>query len=310
MMTAADPSVEAWLPSQYHDPALVGGGGQADVWRARARSGPSPVAIKRYKKNTPRGVFYRELAMLAEVRSPHVVEVYDLLDSPAGDLLLVMEYCAGGNLRDALESDASPTYGEALRLASQVALGLHDIHGRGLIHGDIKPENLFRLKRTGPPEWKIADFGVSEFAHARGNGCRFYTPAYAAPEQKDQRIFQSSDIYAWAVVLAECLLGRLPWEEPEPLMENQRPPAFDSLEGLPPDLRDLLFRCLEERPSLRPDALACQKTCARCYSFWKASAYCQNDLSQVFGESLFVDRGSADVIALETEEGWKPSEEK
>jgi tRNA A-37 threonylcarbamoyl transferase component Bud32 len=232
VMPAADrPSptlafVEAYVAPPVEDVArlfpnlevieLVGQGGMGAVYKARQPALDRFVALKLVR---PRDAdptfaerFVREAKAMARLNHPHVVAVYE--SGEAGGLpFLVMEYVDGVTLRDAMrERKLSPA--EALAVVPQICDALEYAHRQGVVHRDVKPENIL-LGRDG--RVKIADFGLAKVTDPAGvslTGTRqaMGTPHYMAPEQweKPAEVDHRADIYALGVVLYELLTGELP----------------------------------------------------------------------------------------------------
>jgi serine/threonine-protein kinase len=231
-----DPQFDVSLPEGYVRPVAIGSGGQATVWRASALEGPSPVAIKIFRRGDSHA-FYTEMRVALELESPHLPRVYGVEDAPGGGRFLIEEYCAGGNLRCFTEDRIRLDTLETSRVAVHVLRALRVLHGAGMIHGDVKPDNILSRTRRGPRMWVLTDFGVSSRA---GNTAsrRAFTPAYAAPEQKVGRAEPASDIYCLAVTLLECLHGSLSGDL--------------AIAELPVMLASWFGAALEAEPSARP----------------------------------------------------------
>ena len=267
---APAPADPAWLPAGFHQPVLLGTGGEGEVWRARARKGPSPVAIKRYRKGSGRS-FYRELSALLDVDCPQLVGVYGLRDGDDGERMLIMEYCAGGNLRDILASDGPMAPVAALTLGTHMARALSALGANRLIHADVKPENVFRKRRTGAPVWKLGDLGICRREGAKGVGTA-HTPAYAAPEQRmGMAATPASDVFSMALVVAECLTGRAVGRG-NPAAGTPMP-LDTGPTGAGPAVDDFLAACMYVDPAGRPAAAEAERFFADEASRARATRY-------------------------------------
>jgi eukaryotic-like serine/threonine-protein kinase len=200
-----------------------------------------------------------EARAAAQLSHRHIVAVYDAGLSAHG-VYLAMERLKGRDLRQALADGWRPSVVEALRLARRVADALSYAHTRGVIHGDIKPGNIF-LTRSGRP--KVLDFGIARAANVKLipdlNGLSLGSPHYMAPEQLlDGRLDQRTDIYSLGVVLYELLAGRkaFPAQSLEALREAVIQGRCEHLSILRPELpaalAELVMQCMAVDPQRRP----------------------------------------------------------
>jgi serine/threonine-protein kinase len=198
---------------------LLGTGGVAEVWLAEDQRLGRWVAIKLLRESFSAATdkqtveaFRREATVVARFQHPNIVAVLDA-GSHEGRQFIVMEYVHGYSLRQLLETQGRLTETEAVRYGGQVAAALHYAHGQGLVHCDIKPENIL-INESGTA--KVADFGVAESL------TRTMTPdqaqdvmgtiAYLAPEViEGSAPSASSDIYSLALTVFELVAGRPPF---------------------------------------------------------------------------------------------------
>jgi eukaryotic-like serine/threonine-protein kinase len=212
------PSVGDVLAGRYRVAARLGSGGMATVFRARDVRLDRDVAIKVLLPNMAldpavAARFDREARALASAAHPSIVGVFDVEpgDVEAGlEPFYVMELCDGGSLADRLATDGRLPPTEVATIIGSVADGLANLHGRGVIHRDVKPHNiLFSGGRA-----KLADFGLARGGEATdltSAGTTMGTLAWLAPELLAGRPASSaSDTYALAVAAFQCLTGRLP----------------------------------------------------------------------------------------------------
>ncbi|MGE0435208.1 MAG: serine/threonine protein kinase, partial [Planctomycetota bacterium] len=203
---------------------VLGVGGSGAVFLARHQIMDTQVAVKilpphlavddMYKER-----FFREAREVSRMDHPNIVKVSWMGESD-GLLFLSMEYMGGGNIGDIVERDGRIPVEEAIRLLVPVAEGLHYAHERGLVHRDIKPDNLL-LTAADPPVAKIADFGlVRNLMGGDGQqnitrtGEAIGTPAFMPLEQWDgMEIDRRADLYALGVTFYYCVSGRLPIDE-------------------------------------------------------------------------------------------------
>jgi serine/threonine-protein kinase len=165
--------------------------------------------------------FAREAVAAARIEHPNVIAVYDSGMDERGRFFLAMEYCEGQELRASLRGEALPS-GRVVALARQVAAALDHAHAQGIVHRDIKPENILVVRHPdGSETVKVIDFGIAKLFEPTDSGGQALTqtgfvlgtPEYMAPEQAlggtiDHRV----DLYAFAVVVYEMLVGRRPFE--------------------------------------------------------------------------------------------------
>lgn len=191
--------------SRYTERTYIGSGGMASVYKAIDRTLQRDVAIKemsdQFRDNeTVRSLFLNEARKMAAVKHPNVVQVYDVHDGKVPTI--IMEYMGGGSLATQIGAGSLPAV-EVLKIIRQVATGLQAIHEAGLIHRDVKPENI--LEEGGA--FKITDFGVAMSGDE--DALPFVTNKYAAPEVliEPTEIGRSSDIYSLGVMAIQLLLG-------------------------------------------------------------------------------------------------------
>ena len=175
-----------------------------------------PVAVKVLHDQDPDVLarFQREAELTSRIKHPNVVEVFEAGSSPEGPYL-VLEFCSGEDLASALKSRGALPPAEAARLVAQLARGVEAAHQVGVVHRDLKPQNVLVTDR-GP---KVTDFGVareereSALEALTQSGVILGTPSYMAPEQaKSARgADERSDVYALGVILYECVAGRQPF---------------------------------------------------------------------------------------------------
>jgi serine/threonine protein kinase len=219
--------------------------------------------------------FQHEAVVSGGFGHPHIVEVFDLGRLEDGAPFLVMERLEGETVTACLRRERRLALGLAVSVARQTVSALVATHARGILHRDLKPDNLFLVERGAEaPRVKVLDYGVSKAMTAVGDarltraGFVMGTPAYMAPEQArgeadlDGRV----DLYAVGVILYEMVTGRLAYAARTPaalLLEMQRGlPLRPSMlrPGTPPALDALVMRCLAPQRDERPrDAAALQR---------------------------------------------------
>jgi serine/threonine-protein kinase len=163
--------------------------------------------------------FVREASAAGRIENPHIVETFDAGELESGEPYIFMELLSGHSLRDLIRTRGRFGFSEARALVAQATEGLTAAHDAGIVHRDIKPDNLF-VCGGGDPFVKILDFGISKFApHAENQGLTaegtpMGTPYYMSPEQVvgQPDVDARTDVYALGVVLYECITGKLPFD--------------------------------------------------------------------------------------------------
>ncbi|WP_353259130.1 serine/threonine-protein kinase [Prochlorothrix hollandica] len=241
------------LRSKYRVLGLVGQGQFGKVYCAIHRKTGRLVALKALDhQRFPTHQFLRELRFLLSLRHNNIAGC-QALEHTATGRYLVMDYCEGGTLRSLLEGEVRIGLAQSLKLVRDILLGLEHAHKRGVIHCDIKPENvLLRLNSSG---WlaQITDFGIARLTQENkmGSGSTG-SPAYMAPERFYGQYHANADLYAVGVILFESLTGHRPFSgTPMELMTahlNRPPPLPDEIA---PVLRTILERSLQKLPARR-----------------------------------------------------------
>lgn len=252
------------LPARYRLLGYLGQGAFASVWQAYDRLHLRPVAIKRFAslRGQRRSDFYKELAALSLLESERIVGLYDLRETAEGRQYLILEYCDGGTLRQAIQRHAGGWDPHRVaRIGHQVAQGLEAAHRLGLTHRDLKPENLLFATNQQLSPIKIADFGLARTRRGLEDGRLVGltgSPAYMAPEQYRGQWCMASDLYALGVMLYELLHGRLPFEGgPGDLARQHLYETPVIRQTLPRPWPELLERLLVKVPERRPTATEC-----------------------------------------------------
>ncbi len=262
--TPARPSFEL-LDHRYELLEPLGEGTTGVVYKARQRSLGRLVAIKVLRPAIaadPTWVrrFVNEARVCAHLRHASTVRLFDVGRTEDGGYFMAMELLEGQSLRAAIEQRAPMPPERVLWILQQCCASLAEAHAFGVVHRDIKPDNLFLVEQDAPRDLvKVLDFSVAKLCEARGGvrtefGVVFGTPAYMAPEQGLGEVDARADLYALGVVAYELLAGRPPFAGPNPLAVLQlhaRVPAPPLPAGLPPIVVALIGRALEKDPAHR-----------------------------------------------------------
>jgi len=245
---------------------LLGDGGMGRVWLAHDDRLDRDVAIKVMLPETARDTanrerFLRESRAVAQIDHPHVVPIHDV-GIEGGLPYIVMPYLAGGSLADRLYEERRLPVAEALRIAGEIAAGLAAAHARGLVHRDVKPDNIFLV---GPGRHvRIIDFGLARDTLVTGSaltlaGSILGTPAYMAPERiADGAVDGRADLFSLGVVLSKMLSGRLPFEGRTAasvlaaITKGAAVPLAESAPDVPVEVAGLVARLIANDAAHRP----------------------------------------------------------
>ncbi len=255
------------LAGKYRIDRVTGQGGLCVVVAARHLQLDQLVAIK-YLQSEPRknpsvvARFLREARLATKIRSEHAVHIHDIEILPDGTPYIVMDHLAGMDLRKMLEGGALLVK-RAVDYILQACDAVAEAHAAGVMHGDLKPENVFLSHKAGGAVIKVLDFGMStsdakkcDSARARELACedRLATPAYLAPEQLavHSSVDERADVWALGVLLYELVTGTLPFGDApgEDVCRRiqDRPPAplSDALPNASEGLEEVLLRCMQK----------------------------------------------------------------
>ena len=245
--------------------ALLGRGAMGAVFRATDYALERTVALKviapdRARDPVFRARFRRECRLAAAIDHPHVVEVFHA-GQERGLLYLTMRYIDGADLGEALgaESPLEPT--RAVSIVCQIAGALDAAHARGLVHRDVKPENILLATVSGREHAYLTDFGIARHAleeHLTGTGVALGTVDYVAPEQaRGAEVDGRADVYSLGCVLFQMLTGAVPFDRDNALEKlwahvHDPPPKLLRVNSrLPSGLEQVLDRALAKDPEDR-----------------------------------------------------------
>jgi serine/threonine protein kinase/beta-lactam-binding protein with PASTA domain len=263
--TAADPLIGRVLDGRYRVGPRIARGGMATVYEAVDLRLDRVCALKVMHAGLGddddfAGRFVREARSAARLSHPNVVAVFDQGDDD-GTVFLAMEYIPGHTLRDLIRKEAPMPPAKALALIDPVLSALAAAHQAGMIHRDVKPENVL-LADDG--RIKVADFGLAravsaETQHTATGGVLIGTVSYLSPELVvDGRADARSDVYAAGVVLYEMLTGRKPHAGESPIqvaykhVHEDVPPPSEEIAGIPAYVDALVARATARDRDLRP----------------------------------------------------------
>ena len=241
--------LQAALGTSYVLERELGRGGMATVYLAQDAKHRRRVALKVLHPDLASALgperFRREIELAAQLQHPHILTVLDSGETPTGQLWFTMPYVEGESLRDRLTRQRQLAVADALRITREVALALEYAHRHGVIHRDVKPENILL---TADGQALVADFGIAR-ALSPGSpgstltetGMAIGTPQYMSPEQAagERTLEGTSDVYSLGAVLYEMLAGEPPFTGP-----TAQAIVAKMMAGEPPSVRRV-------RPSVR-----------------------------------------------------------
>ncbi len=254
-------SIGSVLDGRYRIDAVLGTGGMGRVYRGEHTGIGRAVAIKVLHADLNRNReaaqrFQREAIASGRLDHPNIVGVSDFGILDDGPCYLVMEALEGESLGGRLEREQRIPWQAAVEILRGVLHGLRHAHDRGVVHRDIKPDNVFLARKDGEIIVKILDFGIAKLyagspddpASTRA-GLTVGTPAYLSPEQAvGGEIKPASDLYSSTILLFEMITGRAPFEDKDPLAMlgahvGREPPRIADIApelDIPPGLEDVI----------------------------------------------------------------------
>ncbi|MES1165072.1 MAG: serine/threonine-protein kinase [Verrucomicrobiota bacterium] len=266
---AEDPLIGAVVSDRYRIVRKVGEGGMGAVYQAEHAVIGKRVALKVLFADLSRrpelvARFLQEARSASRIGHENVIDISDFGQTSEGLVYIAMEFLEGQDLGRALRSERTLAWGRARGILMQIAKGLRAAHGQGIIHRDMKPENIFLVQREGRPDFvKVLDFGIAKVVSADNNdgprltqtGMIFGTPEYMSPEQAqgqppDHRV----DVYAVGCIMYHMLTGLVPFHADsfmgiltkhllEPVISpRQRRPDLE----IPADVEAVCLRALEK----------------------------------------------------------------
>jgi len=246
----------AILAGRYEIVQILGEGGMGAVYKAKDLEVERVVAVKVIRPelaNQPEILtrFKRELVLSRQVTHKNVIRIYDLGEAD-GIKFITMEFVEGQDLRSLTRSSEPPELAQKAKIAVQVCRALEAAHNEGVVHRDLKPQNIM-VENTG--RVVVMDFGIAhsmQEASVTSTGMLLGTPAYVSPEQaKGEKIDPRSDIYSFGIVFYELLTGKVPFESDtvvglllKRFQERPVPPMERNTE-IPQALSDIVLKCLK-----------------------------------------------------------------
>ena len=255
------------LDGRYEIKEIIGVGGMAVVYKAYDNQENRIVAVKILKEEFISNEefvrrFKNESKAIAMLSHPNIVKVYDV---SFGDLIqyIVMEYIDGITLKEYIEREGSLRWKDAVHFTIQILKGLQHAHDKGIVHRDVKPQNIMVL-----PDGtiKVTDFGIARFARSEQRTITdkaIGSVHYISPEQaRGERTDEKTDIYSVGVMLYEMLTGQLPFQAESPvsvaIMQLQRDPQLPTeINGsIPLGLEQITMHAMQKTPERRYQSAA------------------------------------------------------
>ena len=257
-----DSNIGRKLDGRYEITELIGVGGMADVYKATDIMEDRTVAVKILKPEFSKNEeflrrFRNESKAIAVLSHPNIVKIYDVGFSDEIQFI-VMEYIDGITLKEFIEQQGVLKWKDALHFITQILRALQHAHDKGIVHRDIKPQNIM-LFPDGTI--KVMDFGIARFSRIDGKtlsdktigSVHYISPEQARGDMTDER----SDIYSVGVMLYEMLTGKKPFDGDEPVavalmhMQDQAPMPRDIMPSIPEALEEIVMHAMEKDPADR-----------------------------------------------------------
>ena len=251
----AELTAGAILGGRYEIIETLGQGGMGAVYKARDREVDRVVALKVIRPelaNQPQILarFKRELILSRQVTHKNVVRIFDLGEAD-NIKFITMEFVDGRDLHSLLRANTPLSLEQKVKIVIQVCRALEAAHAEGVVHRDLKPQNIM-LENTG--RVVVMDFGIAHSMEESGGtstGMLLGTPAYVSPEQaKGEKIDTRSDIYTLGIVFYELLTGKVPFESETVVglllkrIQERPVPPIERDKEIPQALSDVVLKCL------------------------------------------------------------------
>jgi eukaryotic-like serine/threonine-protein kinase len=259
-----DPFVGRVIDGRYEIQARIGEGGMGVVYKARQISIDRIIALKMLNQQMQGDQtwvqrFYNEAKACSRLQHPNTIRMFDFGQTQDGRLFMTMEFLDGVSLRDALQRGPIAPQ-RVIKILIQCCASLAEAHSIGIIHRDIKPDNVFLLNMAGSPDFvKLLDFSVAKLLEGdrmkTQAGVVFGTPQYMSPEQgRGLPLDARSDLYALGILAFEMLTGNVPFNDDNAMTVIQMhlhgpvPPMPDSI---PYSVQQVVRRAMEKDPARR-----------------------------------------------------------
>ena len=260
------------LAGKYRIEEKLNEGGMGTVYRGTHVMMDKTVAVKVLRPSLaadPNIVarFSREARAASKILHPHALSVTDFGEGEKGVVFLVMEYLSGRTLKDIIRTNGPMPLGRVAEILRQVGGALDAAHAEGVVHRDLKSDNIMLLSNTGSDYAKVLDFGIAKIKEREGEynpgltapDLVIGTPQYMSPEQCSQApdIDARSDVYSMGVILYEMLVGHVPFTGGSPTsimlkhLQEPAPSVLEEREDLPEAVNRVVAKALQKRPEDR-----------------------------------------------------------
>ncbi|MBN1652644.1 MAG: protein kinase [Deltaproteobacteria bacterium] len=269
-----DPLIGKVVDGRYQIESVLGEGGMGIVYRSVHTTLGKHLAIKVLRAEVSKNEeilarFKQEAQSASAIGNQHIIDISDFGVLPDGSTYFVMEFLSGVNLTEALQGGRFPT-ARTIKIAKQLCNALGAAHEIGVVHRDMKPDNVQLISRGEEKDFvKVLDFGIAKVGGSNSKltqaGQVFGTPHYMSPEQcAGTTVDQRTDIYALGVILYEMATGQVPFDADnlmgiltKHLYENPVPPReFEPPIDVPPALEAVIMKALAKKPENRYQSMA------------------------------------------------------
>ena len=275
--TTEDSLIGATLAGKYRIDARLNEGGMGTVYRATHVLMEKTVAIKVLRPSLAADEkivarFSREARAASRISHPNALTVTDFGEDENGIVFLVMEYLSGRTLKQVIRDDGPLPLTRVVEIVRQVGDALHAAHAQGVVHRDLKSDNIMLLDTMAGDHAKVLDFGIAKINEPDGNrdteltapNLVIGTPQYMSPEQcsQDSEIDARSDIYSLGVIIYEMLVGHVPFTADSPTMVMMKhlqepvPSVLEERSDLPASIGRVIARAMAKLPANRYQTIA------------------------------------------------------
>jgi serine/threonine protein kinase len=270
------------LADRYELHNLLGSGGMGAVFRGTQKAVGRHVAVKVLPRIDPLTAarFQREARTVSKLSHPNTITVFDFGQSEEGYLFLVMEYLEGRTLRELIKDGGALPPRRAVHIVHQICRSLSEAHANGIVHRDIKPDNIFLIHRDDDPDFvKVLDFGIAKAMYGDDpddditqQGRIVGTPRYMSPEQVlGLPVDHRADIYSLGIILYQLLTGSPPFDDSSTAMlmmkhAHEMPPPLaeklstEAMAQMPAGLEAVVMKAISKRPETRQQTIDMMRT--------------------------------------------------